>query len=304
MAGSQWQAAALAGTPGPVLMGQGGPIGGAGAASSSHPPSGVYVGEGMAPVPKKLAEKIHRWEYVEMGELLPEFWAGPKEEGESKSTQSRRPRKVTDITTWAQCFATYVSVLGPRNPAAVPELMAHMTNILRASQDFEGLAWERYDAAFRRQAAAMGNRAWSRINGSLYSICFSSCTARRRDRCELCLGTTHTTNQCALQGNPDPELDIRVKAVESVLVALAPKSGASGSAARPAEGHGSQPSNVCRLWNRNSCSFPRCRFVHMCSTCGGPHQAVYCHNSRPTPHKAGTQSHGRLAAGRNGGKPY
>ena len=35
--------------------------------------------------------------------------------------------------------------------------------------------------------------------------------------------TTHTTKQCALQGNPDPELDSRVKAVESVLVAMAPK---------------------------------------------------------------------------------
>ena len=43
---------------------------------------GVYVGEGLLPVPTKLADRIRRWEFVEMGELLPEFRSGPKE-GES-----------------------------------------------------------------------------------------------------------------------------------------------------------------------------------------------------------------------------
>ena len=35
--------------------------------------AGIYVGEGFLPVPAKLAEKITRWEFVEMPELLPEF---------------------------------------------------------------------------------------------------------------------------------------------------------------------------------------------------------------------------------------
>ena len=28
---------------------------------------GIYVGQGMAPVPKKLAERIWRWELVDLG---------------------------------------------------------------------------------------------------------------------------------------------------------------------------------------------------------------------------------------------
>ena len=36
---------------------------------------GIYVGEGLLPVPAKLAEKITRWKFVEMCELLPEFWS-------------------------------------------------------------------------------------------------------------------------------------------------------------------------------------------------------------------------------------
>ena len=38
------------------------------------PARGVYIGEGLLPVPAKLAERIVRWEYIEMSEMLPEFW--------------------------------------------------------------------------------------------------------------------------------------------------------------------------------------------------------------------------------------
>lgn len=84
-------------------------------------PAGVYVGGGgIAPVPKKVADKILKWEYVEMGELLPEFWGSGKEDEQRAASQSRRSRKVTDISTWTQCFATYVSVLGPPQPSGNP----------------------------------------------------------------------------------------------------------------------------------------------------------------------------------------
>ena len=35
---------------------------------------GVYIGEVLPPVPKKLAEHIWQGEFIEMGELLPETW--------------------------------------------------------------------------------------------------------------------------------------------------------------------------------------------------------------------------------------
>ncbi len=74
---------------------------------------------------------------------------------------------MTEITTWIQCYACYVSVLATKFPA---ELMAYLVTIFRVSQDFAGVAWVRYDAAFRRQAAISGNRKWSQINPSLYSL--------------------------------------------------------------------------------------------------------------------------------------
>ena len=40
------------------------------------------------------------------------------------------------------------SVLGPRFPDSLPELLAYQATIVRVSQVFAGLAWVRYDQAF------------------------------------------------------------------------------------------------------------------------------------------------------------
>ena len=128
--------------------------------------SGVYVGEGEAPVPKKVAENIWRWDFVKMSELLPEFWGLAGEE-----CTLRRTRVVADIFTWVQNFMhTYVSVQSGQYPEMVPELMAYMAMIVRASQGFKDLAWVRCDVGFRRQAALTKNRRWSQINSTLHSI--------------------------------------------------------------------------------------------------------------------------------------
>ena len=53
--------------------------------------------------------------------------------------------------------------------------------------------------SFRRQAAASGNRNWSEVNSTLYSVCFTG-KSRRNSQCELCLAKSHTTINCPLQG--------------------------------------------------------------------------------------------------------
>ena len=61
-----------------------------------------YLLECLPPVPVKLAEKIRWWEFVEMTELLPEFWLlpAPKEASGLGSPQragtSRGKRAITE----------------------------------------------------------------------------------------------------------------------------------------------------------------------------------------------------------------
>ena len=121
--------------------------------------------------------------------------------GKTKPQQiaGHRSRRVTDIASWIRCFAVYVGIIGGLSPESVLELMAYLIQIAWVSQDSSRLAWVNYDQAFHRQAAAMGNKLWLKINPSLYSICFSG-VARSNKRCELCLSLTHQSGDCTVLG--------------------------------------------------------------------------------------------------------
>ena len=99
-------------------------------------------------------------------------------------------------------------------------------------------------------------------------------------RCELCLASTHTTTECGLQGDTDPELPARMKAIESAVLALAANQGRGGGPIRVSN-------EPCRLWNNNKCTYPHCKHEHVCSRCRGNHQALVCpSNYRPLSYQA------------------
>ena len=112
----------------------------AGGPGGMVPAAGAYVGDAMPPVPAKLAEKVRRWEFVEMGELLTELWDGQPRELEREATRgrTRQARQVTDIFTWVQCFGMYVAVVAPVEPLAVPELMAQLFECRRITMGWAG----------------------------------------------------------------------------------------------------------------------------------------------------------------------
>ena len=239
---------------------------------------GVYVGEALPPVPQKLAEKIRAWEFVDMAELLPEFWAPKLEEKEGgQASSARRRRPVTELKTWLQGFAIYVAVMSGKHLGAVPQLMSFMVSIIRAAEDYAGLAWVRYDAAYRRQAVASGNRAWSQINPSLFSLCFTG-KAQVANRCDLCLAATHTTRECSLALDGDPDLPTRMRAVESAVVVFANRGGAQTVDRRQSGSQRRLQDDICRVWNEKRCYFKRCRFRHACAACAGNHPMVDCPN--------------------------
>ena len=236
-------------------------------------PSLFYTGEGLPPIPKSLVNKITSWQFVEMSELLPEYWPVAREDG-SKKAPTHRPKVIDDFDTWLQCFALYVGVLGTYHPEAARELMAYLVCISRAKQDYEGRAWAHYDTFYRRNAAVTNNRKWSAVNSSIYSLCFTG-KASGRKRCDICRSTNHTTKSCPDEDKIDVQLPTRLKTIESALLTLA--------TAKTEAADGPGPSTeVCRLYNNNKCRYKKCKYRHACAVCNGPHPAVWCQKLRPS----------------------
>ena len=68
-----------------------------------------------------------------MREMLTEYWVVCSSE---EGTSSKKPRcHITDIHTWVQCFAMYMSVMAGSTHKSVPELLAYLIGIVQASRD-------------------------------------------------------------------------------------------------------------------------------------------------------------------------
>ena len=183
-----------------------------------------------------------------MSEMVAESWSQKSDEPNTGLVVgNRRRRPVTELIPWVQCFAAYTSVMSRRFPESVPELLAYMTGIIRASGEY-GPTWTGYDSAFRRQAASTGNRIWSRINPSLYAVCFTG-KAQGIPRCSTCASIDHTVRDCPYSVKSDLE-----RTLEAVFAACSTRLHASGEIA-------SSPfQEICRRWNELRCSYQSCRY--------------------------------------------
>lgn len=74
----------------------------------------VNVGPSSPPVPKKLADKIWKGEYIDLCELLPSQLGAPEPTVYDLfgKTERVRPRKrITSIQEWMLCFNTYTTIV-------------------------------------------------------------------------------------------------------------------------------------------------------------------------------------------------
>ncbi len=112
-------AAALSQTP-PTLLANPSPI----PTPKELQPTGV---PGLPPILPKLAKKICALEYVDMAELLPEAWRQEADRGESCCHTPRPSRGlITDVTVWAECYATMAALLASHYPGKAPHLLAYL----------------------------------------------------------------------------------------------------------------------------------------------------------------------------------
>ena len=124
--------------------------------SSEQTSEAVVVGMNSPPVPKKLAEKIWKGEYVQLDKLLPSNLGAPELTlvdllGKNQERQDSTKR-IKTIQQWVICFNAYISIIAIKQPERVRNLLAYSSLITKASADYQGTPWLTYDSHFRQMA--------------------------------------------------------------------------------------------------------------------------------------------------------
>ena len=141
----------------------------------------IVVGGSSPPVPRKIAEKIWKLEYVDLNELLPSRLGAPELTMLDLFTQRDRAKEAKKIQTfeqWVACFNTLVSVMAARYPDRVKDMLAYSSLIAKAHADYEGTQWLSYDNHFRHTAAAKQLKDWLGVDLSLWTLCFAQAKPR------------------------------------------------------------------------------------------------------------------------------
>ena len=199
--------------------------------------STVVVAEGIPPVACRLVDKIRKWEYINLGDLLKDH-TSPEQlvfvNGQVLPIQcGQKPqssRVITDILTWLQAFSVFSAILLSSEDTTKEEaagLAAHCYLILQMSRDLKGSQWCQYDQSFREWAAAKHIRKWGELNFTIYGRCLA-------------------TQQ------PFP-LEFTAKQKRKADV------------------------SICFRWNDSlACNKSVCRYTHRCRFCFESHRAIDC----------------------------
>ena len=97
-----------------------------------------------------------------------------------------------------QCYAIFTAVIASKNPARLPDLMAYMIIIAKASQKFAWPSWVVYDQNFRQEAACSTSTQWARVDPSIYTQCFTGMAIGAEGWCKVCQSIEHSSENCPL----------------------------------------------------------------------------------------------------------
>ena len=213
----------------------------------------IVVGGSSPPVPRKIAEKIWKLEYVDLNELLPSRLGAPELTMLDLFTQRDRAKEVKKIQMfeqWVACFNTLVSVMAARYPDQVKDMLAYSSLIAKAHADYEGTQWLSYDNHLRHAAAAKQLKDWSEVDPSLWTLCFAQAKPRN-----------HPTDQ-------EPKTTLQAMQSPQSM-----RSKVNSDQRGHTRYHPYECQSICKKWNTSGCRRPTCRFEHICLEC---HSHTHC----------------------------
>ena len=227
----------------------------------------VVLSSALPPVAPKLAAKIKSGIYIPMKDMLADnmslctqLEALPTQQILSVATKPRL-REIDNPLTWVSCFLAYTAMQTP--DPMTRDLLTYGRLVIRESQRHSGPGWLEYDRIFRQHAALSPSTVWNELNPSLHASTVLSYRAGPGRVCSLCHEPDHTASACAL---------LVLHPHDSVVARSQPASAPVPVSGSPAPGPARKPrqetlDRICVSWNRGRCTFPACKFRHICAVC-------------------------------------
>ena len=160
-----------------------------------------------------------------------------------------------------QCFALCVAVLASHQPSRIPDLMAYMSCIAKASLKYVWPSWLVYDQNFWQEAASNPLQPWARVDLSIYAQLFKG-------------HGIHTDSWCSHYHSLD---------YTSIQCPLAPRK-RTYYGARDYKPPGEV--SICDQYNNNKGNYryrfgKMCHYSHICTSCRGLHHENRCKKGQP-----------------------
>jgi hypothetical protein len=168
------------------------------------------------------------------------------------------PQTKWNWQMWAIAFDRFASCMASQWEHLVPSLASYKSTIklfhdrYRVSHPFGFL---RYDEKFRSLTAHFYRMngfhpEWGTKHQDTFDVVFTNC---RVANCDCCNSSDHFIESCP-----------KLKATSAAKPTAVPER---------AKAKGAQ---ICNKFNEGGCTFPTCKYIHVCKKCGGNHGVVDC----------------------------
>ena len=132
--------------------------------------SGFVPGAGLPAIPATLVSRITRGEFIDLGELLPEYIGEMFLKSQQSSKHAKKPPPIEKPTEWMLVFSCFVAVMVHYKPSLTSSLVAYQASIMRLVRDYPGRAWWIYDRSFHQKMAASPEGDWGKLDHDLWAL--------------------------------------------------------------------------------------------------------------------------------------
>ena len=239
----------------------------------------------LPPIPAKIKEKIARGEYIDFTTLLSKSMFGASEpqsqtltlqlnplgDNYSITPQASTSKRITSFSGWMEAWTLYLSVRVFLDPSCAPQLIAYQRIITTANSDHPLQSWINYDKKFITQAANNPSLRWDIRDMDLWLECFRVSIKLSHWPCNHCGSASHYPRNCPFRPSTS-----RTDGGPRANGGLHPIGGPITNG-RPLPNPPQQSNlQLCHDFNRATCLWRTCKYLHICNQCGGPHPGRSC----------------------------